>query len=306
MKDNIKELNLENELPLEESAAIDRLLSDFAEAENSEVDYASMLASIKAKARKENISVFPAAGKKRGTARRVLTGVGAAAAVFVVGLAAFAVIRALPFPGTNGKTAAGDIISQSDKVIETEQPSGNNVLPDPGKTNPGEKTGKNDSSSPAEPANTAEPVNSEDVSEILPTMFPVKGGLAGFVKLTRFIAAPSCSAQLVPDLLPEFMEFKLSEAEIFASAYGADENVEYSYSCRVIDEADTELDVGVARFIETDGNCLNYLWRVNEELYLEVNFQGFSREAAEELLLSIALCDLEGLPYTPAPTEEAA
>ena len=55
-----------------------------------------------------------------------------------------------------------------------------------------------------------------------------------------------------------------------------------------------------------DGNCLNYLWRVNEELYLEVNFQGFSREAAEELLLSIALCDLEGLPYTPAPTEEAA
>lgn len=98
MKDNIKELNLENELPPEESAAIDRLLSDFAEAENSEVDYASMLASIKAKARKENISVFPAAGKKRGTARRVLTGVGAAAAVFVVGLAAFAVIRRCPSP----------------------------------------------------------------------------------------------------------------------------------------------------------------------------------------------------------------
>lgn len=303
MKDNIKELNFESELSPEESAAIDRILSDCAEAENSEVDYASMLASIKARARKERISVF-APAKKKNTAKRVFTGIGAAAAVFVVGLAAFAVIRALPFPGASGKYASADHAPQGDKVVETAEIG--NVLPDPGKTVPGVTAEAKDPGAAVIATPDPEPVNTEDAADALPTLCPIKGGIVGYVRLTDFLSEPTCSAQLVPDMLPEFMEFKLGEAELFAAAYGMEDEVKYSYSCRVAEAPEEEFDIGIARFIELESGSLTYLWHVCEGVYLEVEFAGFDRAAAEEMLYSIVLCNMEDIPSTPAPSEEAA
>lgn len=306
MKDNIKELDIENELSPEGSEAIDRLLSDFARSENSEVDYGSMLASIKSKARSEGISVFAPVKKRRNTVKRVLTGVGAAAAVFVIGLAAFAVIRTLPFPGMNSHSAALEPGGAGDKVVESGDSSHGNVLPDPGKTGVDTKTETKDPSGVAEPVSTAMPDFIDDEAP-LPTIVPIRGGIMGYVRLTDFLADPVYSAQLVPDFLPEFMELKLGEAELYASAYGVEDKTEYLYTCRVVEAPEEGFDIGVARFTEKETGELTYLWHVSEDVYIEVEFTGFDREAAEELLLSIVLCNTEDiLPYTPAPTEEAA
>ena len=306
MKDNIKELDLENELSPEGSGAIDRLLSDFAESENSEVDYGAMLASIKSKARSEGISVFAPVKKRRSTVKRVLTGVGAAAAVFVIGLAAFAVLKALPFPGSSGQYASAETPREGDKVVETGNTGTSNVLPDPDKTNADTKTETKDPGEAAQPVATEEPINNDDIAP-LPTVYPIKGGVVGFVRLTDFVSDPILSAQLVPDLLPEFMDFKLGEAELYAAAYGVEDKNEYSYYCRVIDAPEEELDIGVARFTESENGRLEYVWRVSEEVYLSVEFLGFDRQEAAEMLLSLVLCNIEDIqPFTPEPTEEAA
>ena len=83
MDDKLRTIEFDTELSPEEEAAIDRLLTEAAEADDSEVDYPAMLARIKAAAKEEGIVIFPSRKEKRARiVKRVFTGFAAVAAVF--------------------------------------------------------------------------------------------------------------------------------------------------------------------------------------------------------------------------------
>ncbi|MBO4848580.1 MAG: hypothetical protein J5586_05460 [Clostridia bacterium] len=316
MSKKIKNLKPDIELSLEEDAYIDRLLSEAAEADDSEVDYAAMLGRIKAAAKEEGIVIFPSRKAKRARVmKRVFTGIAAVAAVFILGFTVLTATKILdPFAGLSlDKTA-------------NHKPNADEIS---GTITPGDYHGsqtafvsdhpKNTGSAPdftydpvivtPDPANTAdstfEPVETPEVVPTpVPDMFASRGGLTGYVWLGTFLGDPADSMLLVPKDLPEYMEVDISDVELCAKAEGiSEEGVFRSFNCRVLPELDDEMMIGAALFRMNDMGLLRYLWRVTDYSFLEVVFIGYTPEDAVSLLQSSPLIDPASL-HTDTPEGE--
>ena len=300
MNDNVIKIDFEAELSPEESAAMDRLLASVSADDNSRVDYDGMLARIKAAASKEGIVIFPsAAGKKRrGLIKRIALGAATAAAVFVVGLAAMLVLKTVLDDDASGGTAA-DIDAYATKVPAADHSSAEAAEPVKLTKQPSDSV--KITSAPAEEPdpvkNPADDPVSPDQPELspFPTEFPMRGGSAGYVELDPFADEPEAPSDLVPLDLPSCMNvapsYALStdEPNLFAEAFGEDDGKEYSYNCTVVYDLDVDLEVGVAMYkYDEESGHITYIWRITEEAFLIVDFDGFTVEEAQELLASLA------------------
>ena len=292
----------EYELSAAEEAELDRILRETAEADNREVDFDAIHDAILKNARRKGIYVFPAnksakrpaAGKKNGLARSLWTGAATAAAVFVIGFTVFAVLNGINGNRSNNKTAYGDtndsavkqtLVTKAPEASAPEETIEPTVAPDVVMT-----------LAPITPTADAARITLETP---LPTEYPMRGGIAGYTLLAPFTVNAEVPSELLPALLPEIREVTSSEDEFSVTAAGEDEGRDWCYKCRVIspdsDEADTTLGVSVARYTTDFAGIIRYVWRVSEDSWLEITLIGFEREAADELLMSIPLCDCEAV-----------
>lgn len=313
------ELNFE--LSPEENDFVDRLLRETAEFEDEKVDYEGMLRAIKAEAKKEGIVIFPAAKKqRRASVRKVIAGLSTAAAVLAMGLAVLAIVKTnVKKTDISPEAMKGDVTeaailptSNADAVSPSELSSDHEPSENAYSTRNPELT-----SVPAteEPAPSALPVvsgsslpdnsplptaayNGEGKKDppsdeiTMPTGFPTRGGYVDYSLIAAFYAEPESTDQLIPEALPEDMPAKESPDELMvyaASPAAKDETVRF-YSCRVTDERDDDLEVGVARCAVNNDGSIRMLWHASEETWLLVEFGGIELEYAEQLLTTLPLC----------------
>ncbi len=307
---------MENEIfsPLtpEEERAIDRILSSAADAEDREVDYSAIYRRVRARASKQGLSVFSPARKKKRSLRRVFTGVAAAAAMLVVGLGAYGVLKSGLLPAVFEKSADK---GEHTAVANTEMRGGSSSAS--ASTAPAATVCATQSSPftlvtepPATeiPAATLEPVTPEPTEYVDPTL------AFGYVELGAFDSDPEAAGELVPDLLPDPGEVKelpsVSDQPLEAHVMGILNGEEYNYTCAVMPEVDEELEVGFARYEQTPDGELTYIWRVTEDTCLRVSLTSFDREGAERLLSKLALDNRvaamrRALPTPDPKTEES-
>lgn len=293
------ELN-KNELEPEELIALDRLLTRTAGQDDAQVDYAAMLEGVKARAAKEGIVIFPSAKanrkkeRRRSLIRSTVAGFAVAAAVLIVGFAAVKgadLLFGQNDPKNVTADVSGDESSKHDTIVRTKAPVATEQSAYYSESAP-EVT---DAVMTPVPAATEIPDMTEDPAMTsMPTEYPMKGGVVGYVLLDSFDAVPDEIDELIPEDLPAFMEAKgIDEPFLEAKAYGIVDEKEFTYVCRMTDNIDSELSVGVARYsMNTDTNTIHYLWRISEENYLDIEFVGFERFFAENMLLSLVPAEL--------------
>ncbi|MCR5808884.1 MAG: hypothetical protein K6G56_04920 [Clostridiales bacterium] len=302
MSDNIRKIEFENELSPEENARIDRLLSEVAEEDDAKVDYSAMLKAIKAKAAEEGILVFPKAAakkKKRGALKRVFMGVSAAAAVFVLGFTALTAMNVIaPKAGFRNQDAYAPednkTVTESDHIQANRTACAdftidpNLVKETSAATEAPAETAYVREATPVPAVPTDEPIIETAEPTVIPTEFATKGGMSGYVAIPGFGEEPETADKLMPDEIPEFMEQKLDDIERKASAFGSDVEGEHIFECRVEENPDPGIPVGVAVYTDGYDGKLSYLWRITDELCLRVEFVGFDRKEAEDLLAGLA------------------
>ncbi len=284
-----KDINeIEYELSPEEEAFIDRALRETADAANRDVDFGAIHDSILKKARGEGISVFAKPAGKKSSARRVWTGVAAAAAVFVVGLAVIAVL----------KNGFGFVFDKQSPSVSGDEPNEHTVAVSTDK--PGRKGGVNTDLATALPTQSAAvitPKPTENV-DVLPTSSPVPdeyptrdGGWIGYTILNTFTTAPAGAEDLIPEALPDFMLTKASPTELSVKSYYMSEyGEEWIYTCTASELGDTRLGVGAARFTVDPDGSVRFVWRVTETCWLDASFKGFEFDEAWDILLTLPLC----------------
>ncbi|MBQ4446925.1 MAG: hypothetical protein II897_01355 [Clostridia bacterium] len=313
MNNNEFEYELNTELSPEETACIDRLLHETAEAEDSEVDYSGMLRAIKARAKEEGIVIFPAANKKapRFTAKRVIASLGTAAAALAMGLAVLAVIKS----GTKS-SLPHSAMNDGEKSSSAAQTASVDMSVAPGKTEslvtavpvtaapatePPLTTEIPETPEPAAPATEIIPSPSDkesypivtEVTISVPTGYPTRGGYVDYSLIAAFTDAPDSADQLIPTAMPEDMPVKESPDELMVYAASKEQTKNVSarfYSCRVTDERDESLEVGVARSTVSNDGSITMLWHAAEDTWLRIEFKGIEEEYAEQLLKSLPLC----------------
>lgn len=291
MSDNIKKIEYDGELPPRESEAIDRLLSETAAFDDSEVDYSAMLGRIKQKAAEEGILIMPKAKVKKkrpDLVKRIFAGFSAAAAIFVLG---FAVLTATNVISPFAKTApqqnayAPDKHTGNEAALFTQTVLRTDFLPDTEKPTGGPSS-SNDASKNTPIPVTEDPAVTEHSPA--PTEFATKGGTSGYVSLPSMEAAPAKAEELVPDELPSCMQSRSDSKSLSAEAYGRDGARQYSYKCTVVENKDPGIPVGVAIYTNCEDGRLTYMWRITEGSCLEVVFEGFTMAEAKDLLYSLA------------------
>lgn len=312
MNDDMHNNELFESLSPAEEAAVDRLLKGAAEADNAGVDYAGMLKGIKATARQEGIVVFPAAKKRRPTIKAILAGVGTAAAVFAVGLGVLAALKALPFAEQNAPEGITADVSDSknhsagDPVKATDAFSTQTA--ESGETEPAYVI-----ASEYPPFTTDEPAPTEAAATLFPTETAMRGGITGYVELGSFETPPDDIDSLLPELLPSFMELADDAAppdesqSLAVRAMGTSERGEdYYYTCRLSDEPEDDLDVGVAKYRLMNTGELSYVWRISENTWLTVELVAFDKTTADVMLQSLAAENCRQADrVSPVPTEAA-
>ena len=284
-------MKFEYELSPEEEAELDSLLKETAELEDEIVDYDAIHDNILKKAREEGIAVF-AKPRKKPAWKRALIYVSSAAAVIAVGLAALAVLKnGFGFLKNSGNQVAfnGETAPHSDVAVSTK-------APDSGKDNTGSKQGSDpiviDTNSPV-----LETESAAALTTPLPTVYPMRdGSVVGFVLLKPFTVAPVDSSELVPAALPSYMETSVADTELLAASLGKNEDGLLCYKCRVLEDDAVENDygiaTGVARYVAAPEGDITFLWHAAENCWLEIHLTGFGLEEAEQLLLSLPLCDM--------------
>ena len=311
MNDDIRK-DLYYELTPEEEAAVDRVLNEAANAADFDVDYASIYRRVKARAANEGLVVFPGARKadsrkaaarkaarKRNALRRVLTGVAAAAAVFVMGFGVYGAVRHGILPGLSSKEAQAPQ-EQLAAADSTEKRGGSSSAP----------TENARAEETAAPVYSPAPVQTESGPMVIvwtdepvpatdepitpePTEYAAEDMTFGFVELGAFDTAPDELQELVPEMLPDMEDMRGStgggEDPLQVFVTGAIDGEGYDYTCEVLPEVDEELAVGFARFEQTAEGELIYIWRVTDTTCLKVSLTSFDREGAEMLLSRFAL-----------------
>lgn len=290
MNKNEYENNMIRELSPEEEANIDRLLRDTAAFDDSKVDYDRILSGIRRKAKAEGIAIFPAAKKsdkkKNGRiVRGILSGFGAAAAVFVVGIATFTLLTGL------GKQSLAPSAYDNQKSTREEQTESAAtfapITPDHHSASDVEIV----TQAPVEPASRTEvpeptllqtfaPIDPVIISQ-RPTESPAACDDVTYIEIAVPDGSPASAGDLIPAALPEGMTVEESETELEVAARSEDG---LYYSCRALLETPADLDTGELRCSESDGAKLEYLWRIGESSCLEFEFIGFTREEAETLI----------------------
>lgn len=312
MNDDMHNNGLFEPLSPEEEAAVDRLLRRAAEQDNARVDYAGMLKRVKARARKEGIVVFPAAKKRRVSLKAILAGVGTAAAVFAVGLGVLAALKALPFAEQNAPEGITADVSDSknhsagDPVKATDAFSTQTA--ESGETEPAYVIASEYPSFASE-----EPTPSEAVVTLFPTEIAMRGGIMGYVELGSFETAPDDIDSLLPELLPSFMELTDDaappddEETLAVRAMGtSDMGEDYYYTCRLSDEPEDDLEVGVAKYKLMNTGELSYVWRISEDKWLTVELVAFDKTMADVMLQGLAAENCRRADrFSPVPTEAA-
>lgn len=294
--DHINEFDIE--LSPEEEASIDRIMAEAAALDNAEVDFDAIYMGVKRRAAEEGIVIFPSkrdrrANTRRGILRAALAGAAVAAAVLAVGFGALTLVKQV-FPESKGNNVIADATVSEDasaSLKTAKAPSPTSAVVD---TEPGEEGTHMFSAVPA----TQEPDLTEDpFLTPLPTETAMKGGVMGYVLLDSFDFVPDEIREIVPDDLPAFMVTKgIEDPVLEAKSYGVVEDTEYYYECRKLSvfdieqgETDIELGVGVARYsYDETALTLHYLWRISEDSFLRIDFLGFDRYSAEDLLLGMA------------------
>ena len=300
MNDKLLNNDFDSELSPAEAASIDRILRETAEFDDSSVDYDAMLNGLKARAKAEGIVVFPAARtkKKNGLAKRLALGAATAAAVFVVGLSAMFVLNRIGSGASNSspiealvpddakqdgdKTVSNIVTAKATLGPKEDQPAATEAV-------------RSGSESPISVVDTDAPEETlEPDYSPFPTEFPTKGGSAGYVDLSSFDEEPAEPEDLVPVDLPTCMnlrqpsEHEFGDPTLSAEAFGEADGQEYSYTCTVVYGLDVELEVGVAMYkYDEESGHITYIWRISEDAYLMVDFDGFTLEDAELLLSSL-------------------
>ena len=290
--------NIDRDLELSpaETAEIDRILSETAALDDAGVDYGAILKGVKAKAKAEGIVIFPSAKakKRRDLAKRLALGAATAAAVFVVGLSALFVLRQLGDDEyINGQVDALASEKADDKTASNVTHVKTTLAPRSESNATEEPDKRGESGDPMNHiADTAEAT--EEPDRPLPTEFATKGGSAGYVDLDKFREDPAAPDDLVPVELPSCMNVIRAEDPVFGpreisvEASGEADGKEYSYSCKVVHDLDVDVEVGIAmyKFDEESGH-ITYIWRISEDSFLVADFDGFDKEAADELLQSL-------------------
>lgn len=305
MNNDFNKYELDIELSPEETAAIDRLMKSVADADDREVDYDAMLDSIKRRAAGEGIFVFPAKKKtkKEGLLKRFAMGAATAAAVFAVGLFAMTMINKLSADKDQSESPAVDayVSESASGVKRTSRPTNNtaadtkapSAITDTKHTEPVLEPVSTQSPEALPATQEPAPVELPDVS-VLPTSFPMRGGSAGYLDLDPFEEEPLTASDLVPVSLPDCMNLRTDTgtpgdtSNLSAIAEGESDGQEYSYTCTVVHDLDVDLNVGMAmyKYDETSGH-ITCIWRISEDSFLVVEFDGFDLESAEEMLFSL-------------------
>lgn len=317
---------MNTELAPEESAYIDRLLEETADADDMEVDYDGMLRAIKAKAREEGIVIFPASPRRpRFSAKKVIAALSATAAVLAMGLGILLMSKtaikstapsadAEPAGTTAQEAYATNKTQLTAAATHDAQKTPDSVPGTPSSEAP-MPTSRSATEDPAGPTAEPDPAFSEiapsitDITEniiTMPTGYPIRGGRVDYLLIAAFYAEPENAEQLIPEALPDDMPVKESPDElmVYAASMTAEkhESVRF-YSCRITDERDYDLEVGVARCKTGIDGSLEMLWRVTEETWLSVEFKGIEAEFAEQLLTTLPLaCS----PYSQTDENDAA
>lgn len=293
--DNRNEFDIE--LSPEESAEIDRIMRETAQLDDAEVDYDAILKGVKRRAKKEGIVIFPSKREhgavRRGVLRAALAGAAVAAAVIAVGFGALSLAKQA-FPAPRGDSSVDAYVSEPVGANDTKAPAPTSAVISTEATET-----VNRSTAPAytvvpetpEPDLTVDPFFTP-----LPTETAMRGGLTGYVLLDSFDTIPDEIREILPADLPPFMSSKgIEDPFLEAKAYGLAGDEEYLYVCRVMTrdevellEGEAPLGVGVAKYTVSDTGELHYVWRITEDVYLDVEFSGFDRLTAEELLLELA------------------
>lgn len=282
-----------------EIMAADRLLSSVAEEANREVDYEAMLRGIKAEAMKQGLAAElnkkakASKAEKRSRLRRIAASAASIAAAFVLGMGVLSVIRAVDkAPASN----SGDADTHQAFVSEapTAAPQSGDVksgdsIPDETQV-PVYRTNQ-PISTPEASAPTENTYQSPEITP-MPSEFAFRGGMRGYTYIKGF-DTPETSMELVPPALPDFMEVEPAEEGLGFNAWGKDE---YGSPCRIVcdlvEASEYDLSEGAAIYTLHDDGRVGYVWRINEKYMMHVDFEGFSYEDAELMLLSYSLPEL--------------
>jgi len=282
----------------EEVTAAERLMASLAEKSNDEVDYSGMLRRIKASAMEQGLAselAKSAAGNKEARRRRlarILRIAATAAAAFVVGLGVFGVVKAMNAAKTDpDDTPKGDISAVNQTAVPARtQAADATAVPDTTySTNRTEST-----NTPVEATET--PDFTEQAPEAndtpLPTEFAIRGGTRGYTYIKGF-ETPVTSQELIPPAMPSFMEVKPYEEGLGYAAYGKREDgTACEIECKVTEAGEDDLPEGAALYtLHNDGRG-GYVWRINENSCMYIEFVGFDYSEAESLLLSYNMPEL--------------
>ncbi len=276
----------------EQLDAVDRLLASIADREDSEVDYASMLRNIKAEAMERGLASKLAYGKDKKAAaskrRRRLIGIAASvAAVFAVGIGTLSVLRSF-----NAKSMPNQDVSDHMAWLGDTTPTDIPLATD-GAVSAGESAATKDPSYgfTDEPAfNTPESTDFPFAVNTtpLPTEFAVKGGMRGYTYLGCFDTPETVSA-IVPSAVSGVMAVEPYEDGFGYTAKGDIDNGLCSIDCRIERAGESDIAEGAAIYTLHDDGRIGFVWRINTDSIMYVEFSGFEYSVAEELLLTFVI-----------------
>ena len=282
-----------------EVEAADKLLASIADECDREVDYSGMLRRIKAEAMEKGLASQLAkkpekkAKDTRGRINRIIRIAASAAAAFVLGLGVLGVIHALNnAPGTKPANDAND--HQAYVSAEpTAQPADNDLRSEPIATRGADAVQQTTVPMATEVyVMPTEEVYATPDTTPLPSEFAVRGGLKGYTYIKGF-ETPETSEELIPPAMPHYMVTEPAKEGLGFTAAGKDEFGSACYiTCKLVDSDEYDLPEGVAIYTLHDDGRVGYVWRVNENSLMYIDFEGFEYSEAEMLLLSYTMPDL--------------
>ena len=272
-------------------ASADRLLASVADDMDKQVDYASMLRRIKADAMEQGLAAaaarMPDELKKRRRAKRILRYAASVAAAFVLGLGVLGVVKAVTGPANvPDDSRTGDVTADSRPARTA---AATEAVPATEVANAVDETPAAVVPTQADyPAETREPVDYTP----LPTEFAVKGGRSGYTYIKGF-ETPASSEELIPPAIPSFMAVEPFENELGYYAYGKSETGKpYSIDCRLSAAQEQDLPIGAVLYTLHDSGRVSYIWRIDEQSIMHIDFEGFDYSEAEEMLLSYTVPEM--------------
>ena len=277
-------------------ASADRLLRASADEQNSRVDYAGMLRSIKAEAIKQGLASAVNTGKdKKGRVGRIIGIAASVAAAFVLCIGVIGVMSSL----YSRKSPGGDKSDNSGQIAYVDGTA--NAQPVETQSSPIEPVDTAPAATSVPMRSESAPLPTPDTSDFvestpLPTEVAVKGGVRGYTYITGF-TAPNKSAELYEGLLPEGMKAEPVEEGLGFIAMGDAESGDFRFiSCRLEDAAESDEAPGIAIYTIKMLGGVSFVWRIDENKLMYIEFEGFDYSEAEAFLFAYSQREAELTP----------